>query len=234
MSEEKTERKKKKKLNSEDMRPEGAVEVVARSRAIVLIFRRMLTLVWVSLLVLVISIFSYVSIKGHKVPPQYVPITEDGRVLPLAPLSEPNMEDAKAIEFGMKALKKLHSYDYINWKSQFTEMQPYFTPAGWNTYFDGFMKSATINTVVDKRMIVSTRPTGNPKLISQGVLEGLYTWRIEVPIQITYTGHEKDESTDNILKNSGVATVIIQRVPITFAQSGVAIRAYNLDLSRTE
>lgn len=228
------EKRKKKKVPSEDMRPEGAVEVVARSRAIVLIFRRMMTLVWASLLLVLVSIGSYMAIRGHKVPPQYIPITQDGRVLPLSPLSEPNMEDSQVLEFGFRALKSLHSYDYINWKTQFADMQQYFTQRGWASYFENFMLSNTINTVKAQRMIVSTRPIGNPRVISQGLLENFYTWRVEVPIEIKYTGHARDSQTDNVLINRGVATLVIQRVPVTFAPEGVAIRAYNLDLSRTE
>jgi len=227
-------KKKGKKISSEDMRPEGAVEVVARARAFVLIFRRMIFLVIASIVLSLASLGSYLAIKGHKVPPQYLPITSDGRVLPLVPLVEPSLESAEVIEFGLEALRLMHSYDYINWKTQFPRSQSYFTPSGWASYFDGFLKSNTINTVEEKKMIVSMSPKGSPKIISEGVLEGIYAWRVEIPLTITYTSHARNAVTDDVLFNSGVVTLVIQRAPITLSASGVAIRAYNLDLTREE
>lgn len=218
--------KTKKKRSS---RPRSAEKVVSRNLAVSSIYRKLIGLAFVATLAAVISVVAAMSLAAKRVPPQFVPVLADGRVLPLIPLDRPNLSQARLAEFSLEAIHALNTYDYINWIDQLNAAQVYFSPGGWMGYQEELMSVDTMKAVEARKMVVSVTPQGEVRVVQEGKISGVYAWRVEVPVLIRYTAHTGTESGGNT--QEGVVALTISRVPTTVNERGVAIQLYKLTLN---
>lgn len=213
------------------------VRVRVRNAAVHILYRRLIAVALVAFLAAASSVTAMFAIIGKPVPPVYIPITDDGRLLPLIPMEKPNMDHGGLGEFALRAVRAVNTYDYINWRDQLSAAETFFSPQGWNAYQKNFKQSNTINAVIDRRMIVSVRPTGTVKFIREGVSRsvGSYVWQVDVPVEVTYTAHVVDanQSSDPGSQLRGDITLYISRVPTTVNQEGVAVQIYIFTLAPT-
>lgn len=218
-----TEEKKKKSKSS---RPRAAEQVVARNIAVSSIYRKLIAMALVSTLSATIAVVAAMSLAAKKVPPQFVPVLSDGRILPLIPLDKSNMSHAKIAGFSLDAIKALNTYDYINWQHQLNAAQQYFSPQGWKKYEEEMVASGTLKAVEARKMIVSIRPTGNAETTWEGKApNGVYAWKVVIPVIIRYTAHVGNEQGNT---QRGKISVVLSRVPTTTNAAGVAIQEYKL------
>lgn len=221
---EKTQKKK-----SRSSRPQAAEQVIARNVAVDSIYRKLIGLALIATLAAIIAVVSALSLAAKKVPPQFVPVLPDGRMLPLVPLDKPNMSQALVADFALEAVRALNTYDYINWISQFNEAQRYFSPQGWKAFDAELQGVATMKAVESRKMVVSVRPTGDVRVVWEGVApNGTYVWKVEVPVSIKYTAHIDMQGGSGGNKQEGVATLTLSRVPTTNNPRGIAIQAYKV------
>lgn len=234
MSEKKDEsrrRRRRSSSNPEHERSEGAYTVVLRNLSLVLAYRRMALASMLSVIAAVVSLVVLFLVAGKPVPPQYIPVTKDGRLIPLIPLNRPNADDGVIGEFALQAVSELNNYDYLNWQVQVPRAQRRFVPASWKTYLAEFEGTNIIRTVRDRKMIVVGRPAGSIEIQNQGLdPQGVYVWRVAVPITITYVAHAEGGAAGAAsLASEGTVTLYIQRVPPTLSADGFAIRAYQYE-----
>ena len=209
----------------------SAEQVVARNIAVESLYRKLIGLAIIATIAAAISIFAAMSLAAKRVPPQFVPVLSDGRLLPLVPLDKPNMNQAGIAEFSLDAVRALNTYDYINWISQLNAAQQYFSPAGWKAYEEELLDVATLKAVEARKMIVSVRPAGDVRVMKEGLAgNGVYAWMVEVPVVIKYTAHTDGQVGGNT--QEGVVTLTISRVPTTANSYGVGIQLYKLVLAR--
>lgn len=200
-------------------------KVILRNVGIYFLYKKMISMTVLSLIVAIFCLFQAIYFVRQKSPPQYIPVTQDGRIIPIVPLNEPNSDDSNVFSLGLKAIQALNTYDYINWKEQLQQADKYFTPAGWGEYLTDFQKTQTINTVLDRKMIVSSSPTGPVSLIDKGVSKnGIYFWKYSIPVEIIYTatGNAQGGSITQI----GNVNIISIRMPITISSDGLGIQSY--------
>lgn len=210
----------------------GLYHVVIRNESLNLVSRRLSLAALASVLATIVGIFCYLAVSGKSVPPQYLPITEDGRLLPLIPLSQPNVDDGALGAFALRAVREVNNYDYLGWQTQILRGRPLFTPAAWNDFYKEFEASNIINTVEARRMIVVAHPAGNVEIENRGRGDdGVYLWRVAVPVQIRYIAHnQRADEAGSVLTTNGRVTLYITRVPTTLSPQGIAIRAYQFAL----
>lgn len=210
------------------------LRVRARNAAVHLIYRRLIGVALVAVLAAAASIVSLVLVVGKPVPPQYIPVTEDGKLLPLVPLDKPNMDNGSIGTFALEAIHAINTYDYINYRDQMSQAESFFSAEGWKRFLAAFTASQTINAVVDRKMIVSVRPTADIQFVSEFVQAqaGVYVWRLAIPVEITYSAHAhlSNGNPDNGSRQRGTISLFISRVPPTVNPRGVAIQSYILDL----
>ena len=222
----------RKPRNPEHERTEGAHTVFVRNLAVALIHRRMGLAALMSLVSAAVSLAVLLLVIGKPVPPQYIPITQDGRLLPLIPLNKPNVDDGAVGQFALEAVRDLNNYDYLSWQTQVLRGQPHFTPVAWKEYIAQFEATNIVRTVEARKMIVIGRPSGNLEIQNRGLSpEGVFTWRIAVPLSLQYIAHAETTGTARsmALTSEGVATLYIQRVPTTLSANGLAVRAYQYE-----
>lgn len=224
----KDKKKKRRPRNPEHERKEGAFTVVVRNLSLALTYRRLAFAALMSFIAMIVCLVSMLLVTGKPVPPQYIPVTEDGRLLPLVPLNQPSVDDGTIGQFALNTVRELNNYDYMSWRDQTLVAQPRFLPSAWNEYRKAFDQSNIIKTVTDRKMIVIGRPTGNVEIENKGISDGVFTWRVAVPLEIQYVAHADATASQGpgALSARRRATLYIQRVPPTVSPGGIAVRVY--------
>lgn len=227
MTEPKKKRRSSRPRHPEHEREEGAYTVVLRNQALVLTYRRLAFAALMAVAAAIVSLVVFLGVHGKPVPPQYLPITKDGRLLPLIPLGRANVDDGVIGEFALTVFRDLNTYDYLNWQTQILSVQDKFMPDQWSVFMDEFRGSNILNTVKARKMIVVGRPAGAVSIDNQGLNNGVWTWRVSLPVRIQYIAHVSDSAgRDASLGSEGIVTVYIKRVPPTLNPSGYAVYAY--------
>lgn len=218
----------KEKKENREISPETAGSngsyVILRNQGLYSIYRKIIALSLFSFVMAMLGIFTASYFYMKPVPPRYIPLSEDGKIIPLIQLSEPNQSIGSINEFAIKAIKSVNMYDYINWRSQLLSAQPYFTANGWNNYLAQFQASNTLNSVTSLKMIVTSTPIGAPETIGGHAPNGTYAWRVTIPVKIDYISHKTQNSMTNSMKGKVRLTII--RVPTTMSPSGIGIEIY--------
>lgn len=210
-----------------------AERVVVRNMAVTVIHRRLLGLVVMSALLAVIVCVASFAIATRKVPPQYIQVQSDGSLLPVAPLSVANVDDAGIGAFALEAARAVNTYDYLNWRNQINSAQTYFTPDGWTRYKDELTRVGTMRAVEARKQIVTFSPSGPVRIASKGVgPDGLFTWDVELPSTISYVGHVQQGNSSSSNRQEGVVRLRIKRIPLALSDRGVAISGYGYTLTR--
>lgn len=140
------------------------------------------------LLVLTI-LLSYALYDVYRNPPkpQYIAAENDGRIIELRPISRPTISKNALLTWAAESVTAIFTYDYVNYRKQFQGNVDYFSADGWQAYMEQLDKSGTLQTVKDKSMLVSAVVIGSPVIAGEGQLNGVYMWKVEMPIDVTYT-----------------------------------------------
>ena len=194
----------------------SAKVVALRNRFFYMMYRHA-SLVFLSSLAsaIVATVFLIFFIR-QPVPPQYVPVTEDGRYIPLIPLAERNKTDADIQRFAISALKKIYQYDYVNAQEQIQETAIYFTPNGWNDFLETFTASRILSAVKENSWVVTLQPKGVPVIRDAQLRDGVFAWAVDMDVTVSYIGRTGSQM-------NGTVSMIINRVSVIDNPAGIGI-----------
>lgn len=183
-----TKEQEKKSSPSQGDKPKIAKIVTIRNRFFFMLYRYSSLVFITSLLSMLVSLYFLFFFARQPVPPQYIPINEDGTYIKLSPLNECK-EDRDVQKFATAAISKLYKYDYINYADQIFTATDYFTQDGWNEYVSGFKNSQTLSAVKENRWVVSVQVNDVPIITKRSVDNGVCSWELKTKISITYIGN---------------------------------------------
>lgn len=111
-------------------------------------------------------------------------------IVPHIPVYSPN--NMPAGEFSLwilHAIKNSFSYSLATYKEQLEANQVYYTPRGWEAYLSILNKLANFANLTTKQSLISTvTPKAAPTVFEEKTVDGVYTWTIDFPIQVTFNG----------------------------------------------
>lgn len=90
------------------------------------------------------------------------------------------------INFAADAAVTMNSYNFAIYQKQFSKMSKYFTQAGWKQYQKTLKQSGNLETVINKKLVVSAVPTGPAVILGQEQEKGQTLWKIQIPLLVTY------------------------------------------------
>jgi len=134
----------------------------------------------------VIGIYYIYYVYTHPPKPVYFPTSSTGRITPLIPLDKPNLEDQEIKQWANLAIIAAWSYNYVNYRSELEAASEFFTSDGWNTFIGALKSSNNLQAIIDNKFVVSAMATEAPVIEEKGVVNGLYSWRLTMPIMVTY------------------------------------------------
>ena len=154
-------------------------------------------------------------------PAEYIVANPDGSLIKAVALDKPQRSSSMMQAFAANAVTSINTLDWANYGTQLqNDASKYFTNQGWNDYYTKLLSSNTITYLTTNKMIMSAVPQQVPQIVGSGVLNGRYTWKIQVPILVTYkSGGQSTSTSKNI-------TMVIQQVDYTESPQGVGIVQY--------
>ena len=159
-------------------------------------------------------------IVTHPPAPKYFATSISGRITPLFPLNEPNQSDSAVLQWANQASIAAFSYNFVNYRTELQASSGFFTAEGWDQFLKALQDSNNLLAVKSKHLIVSAVATKAPVILQKGILNGRYSWRVQMPILVTY------QSASEFTQQNNVVTILITRVSTLNSPRGIGISQF--------
>lgn len=147
-----------------------------------------LCIVFTAIVILVAtSIYLFVA----KPPPVNFSTDNEFRVVAPVPLDQPYLATADLTQWVSETVPNVFNYDFLNYASRLKTNQSFFTPNGWKQFNSILNTYASFTMVTNGKLFVSTSPNGAPFVVNQGLLNGRYSWWVQMPLNITFGSRER-------------------------------------------
>lgn len=156
----------------------------------------------------------------HPPLPKYFATSISGRITPLFPLNEPNQADSAILQWANQAAIAAFTYNFVNYRSELQASSGFFTAEGWQQFLNALEQSNNLDAVKAKKLIVSSVATRAPIILQKGILNGRYSWRVQMPILVTY------QSASEFSQQNNVVTMLITRVSTLNSPRGIGIAQF--------
>lgn len=131
----------------------------------------------------------YLSAEDSQLRPES-PAIANIAIVPHIPLYSPNnMPTGELTLWILNSIKSSFSYSLATYKEQLEANRAYYTPQGWNTYLTILNQLANFSNLTTKQTLISTViPKAAPTIFEEKTVDGVYTWTIDIPIQVRFNG----------------------------------------------
>lgn len=131
---------------------------------------------------------------GHHPPiPHYFYTDGKGTPREVYPLDSPVMSDSDLILWTVRSVCAVFAINFKDYRSQLNLASEHFTDRGWVAYASEFKRVGNFEKIRVSRLMGSAVPEKAPLINSQGVIGNLYTYKVEVPLVVTF---ENDNVTN--------------------------------------
>ena len=150
----------------------------------------------------------------------YFATTNDGRLVPMVALNEPNLSTPALMSWSAQAATEVMTFGFNDYRRRLQEASRNFTRTGWASFTNALDKSRILEMVQQNQQVVTAAPRSAPVLISEGMSNGRYQWQVEIPMVITYQAGSQTRA-DNL-----IVTLLIVRVSKLESPNGVGIEQW--------
>lgn len=182
--------------------------------------RRLVSGLLITLLVNVIMASMLAYVFTHPPEPKYFATSINGRITPLFPLDQPNQSDSAVLQWANQAAIAAFTYNFVNYRDELQSSSGFFTADGWQQFLTALQQSNNLDAVKAKKLIVSAVATRAPIILQKGMLNGRYSWRIQMPLLVTY------QSASEFSQQNNVVTMLITRVSTLNSPRGIGISQF--------
>lgn len=156
-------------------------------------------------------------IVSHPPMPLYFATSINGRITPIVAIDQPNQADSSVLQWANQAAIASYTYDFVSYRKELQVASEFYTAEGWQMFMDALVASNNLDAVKAKKLIVSAVATQAPVVLRKGILNGRYSWRIQMPILVTY------QSASQFTQENYMMTMLIQRVSTLNNPRGIGI-----------
>lgn len=147
----------------------------------------------------------------------YFSTDRDGRIQPLTPLDRPISSLTDLTTWVANSVVQSYTFDFANWRPQLSAAQVNFTPAGWKGFRGALESSGLLQSVIDKKFVMTAAPLSVPILLDRGIINGRYAYKLQMPMMVTY------QSSEHSTSQSLMVDIIVVRQPETEHPRGLGI-----------
>ena len=162
----------------------------------------------------------YFIIQVNQPENRYFATTEDGRLVPMVPLNEPNLSTPALMSWVAQASTEVMTFGFNDYRRRLQEASKSFTRRGWESFTGALERSRIIEMVEANQQVLTAAPQGAPIVVSEGLVADRYQWQIQLPLLLTYQSGAKTR-TDKLL-----VTIVIVRVPRLENPNGIGIEQW--------
>lgn len=183
-------------------------------------YRRVVSALLFMVLVNLLLAFIVYYLATHQPEPKYFATSADGRITPIYPLTAPMVSDSALLQWANQAAVAAYTYNFATYRGELQEASEYFTPSGWRDFEEALQSSRNLETVISKKLVVTAVATGAPVILDRGVLDNHYSWKVQMPLLVTY------ESASTTIQQPILVTMLITRVSTLNVPKGIAIAQF--------
>lgn len=151
---------------------------------------------------------------------RYFATTEDGRLVPMISLDQPNLSTPALMSWVAQSSTEVMTFGFNDYRRRLQEASRNFTRRGWESFTQALQRSRIIEMVEANQQVLTAAPRGAPVLQSEGLAAGRYRWVVQLPMSVTYQSGSMTR-TDNLL-----VTLVVVRVPRLESPNGVGIEQW--------
>lgn len=167
---------------------------------------------------LILAMFFLIS--NSKPEDRYFATTNDGRLVPMVSLSEPNLSTPALMSWTAQAATEVMTFGFHDYRRRLQEASRNFTRVGWASFTTALENSRIMESVEANQQVVTAAPASAPVLISEGLVKGRYQWQVQLPMVITYQAGSQTRADNMII------TLLIVRVSKLESPNGVGIEQW--------
>ena len=177
----------------------------------------LITLIFIGLGLL--GILSYQIISTPK--PKYYATTTTGRVVPLQSLEMPVVTNIYLLQWASLAARTSYNLNFLAYPKQLKAASAYFTDTGWQSLMAAMKKSGVIDSLKSNKLFMAAVVDGPAVILAEEIVHGRYTWRVQLPLLVTYTSASEQR------KSNFIITMDIMRVPVIDAAKSIQINRFS-------
>jgi intracellular multiplication protein IcmL len=185
--------------------------------------RGALKVLLVSMVLNILLVAGLLYFASKKPPePKYFATNNAGGLIELSSLDTPIVNLQGLNNWASKAVSSVYTYDFVNIDPQLENAtNKYFSKEGKEAFLDQLSSSGAMDIVKNNKLVVSTTISGSPILENQGVLNGVYSWRLKIPATVTFQGAKEVENRKVSI------TLLISRASTLEKEFGLEIKQWN-------
>ena len=151
---------------------------------------------------------------------RYFATTEDGRLVPMVALTEPNLSTPALTSWVAQAATEVMTFGFHDYRRRLQEASRNFTRTGWESFTKAMERAKIIELVESQQQAVTAAPDSAPVVVSEGMRMGRYQWVVQVPLTVNYQS-SAGSRTDKLL-----IQMLVVRVPRLESPNGVGIEQW--------
>ena len=182
-----------------------------------------MSLLLISVAINAILIFALGALLFMQAPTRYFATNAAGGVTPMIPTTESYLKDNQVLVFASLAALSSTSFDFVNYQRELNQAGEFFTQAGFASFEEALRDTGGLEQVIQEKNSTFGFLVGKPVIINQGIVNGTYTWQVEIPL-----GVEVDNANDTITNRRYSLKMDIIRVPTNENLKGIAVSRYTL------
>ncbi len=115
----------------------------------------------------------------------------------------------------------VYTFNAITYKQKFDYLLANdFTSDGANSFRQTLADSQLVNQVITQQVNLTGLVSGQPVILQEGSLMGQYTWKVQMPVLLTF------ENANQVSTKRILVTVLIVNVPTQQSPQAVAIKEF--------
>jgi intracellular multiplication protein IcmL len=176
---------------------------------------------WVAGLTAALSMICTLALLQKPPVYKYVLTHSDGSIREIVSLEKPKLDDEALIRWATNAVIKAYTWDFANYKAQFTSLQADMTVFGWEQFKASLEGADNFKAVIENKYVLTAVPNGPVTIAKQGYWSaiGRYTWRVRVPVLVSYASSA--QRTNQAL----MVEALVVRQPEWVNDAGLGIRS---------
>lgn len=156
-------------------------------------------------------------INVHQPENRYFATTEDGRLIPMVALSQPNLSNPALMSWVAQAATETMTFGFSDYRRRLQESSRNFTRRGWESFTGALQGARIIESIEANSQVISAAPRGAPVIDREGIVNGQYQWIVQIPMVLSYQSGSQTRS------ESWMVTLSVVRVPRLESPNGVGI-----------
>jgi intracellular multiplication protein IcmL len=151
--------------------------------------------------------------------PRYFAVTRDLRIIEMPPLSEPVVESKSLTNWAGDVVIRALSLNFLTWRQTLSDLRGEFDPGGFESFMSSLKSGGHLEKIEKERLSLSALISGAPVVTMSAVKGGVMTWKMEMPLVLSY-----ESSTGVVASQKLLAEVVVQRTETSRNPRGVVIR----------